>query len=50
MYNVFAHAIENVGFFIIRVTDTKMQRLLGTDLLKEEVFDIKVTRYLTRSH
>ena len=27
-----------------------MQRLLGTDLPKEEAFDIRVTRYLTRSH
>lgn len=49
-YNVFAHAIENESFFIIRATDTKMQRLLGADPPKEEAFDIRVTRYLTRSH
>ena len=49
-YNVFAHAIENGAFFIIRATDTKMQRLLGADLPKEEAFDIRLTRYLTRSH
>ena len=49
-YNVFAHAIENGAFFVIRATDTKMQRLLGADLPKEEEFDIRVTRHLTRSH
>lgn len=49
-YNVFAHAIENGAFFVIRATDTKMQRLLGTDLPKEEAFDIRVRRYLTRNH
>ena len=27
-----------------------MKRLLGGDLPKEETFDIRVTRYLTRSH
>ena len=48
-YNVFAHAIENGSFFVIRATDTKMERLLGEDLPKEETFDIRVTRYLTRS-
>lgn len=49
-YNVFAHAIENDAFFVIRATDTKMKRLLGSDLPKEETFDIRVTRHLTRSH
>lgn len=49
-YNVFAHAIENNAFFVIRATDIKMKRLLGCDLPKEESFDIRVTRYLTRSH
>lgn len=49
-YNVFAHAIENGSFFVIRATDTKMKRLLGSGLPKEEVFDIRVTRHLTRSH
>lgn len=49
-YNVFAHAIENNAFFVIRVTDTKMKRLLGCGLPKEEAFDVRVTRYLTRSH
>ena len=48
-YNVFAHAIENNAFFVIRATDAKMKRLLGADLPKEEIFDIRVTRYLTRS-
>lgn len=49
-YNVFAHAIENNAFFVIRATDIKMKRLLGDDLPKEETFDIRVTRHLTRSH
>lgn len=49
-YNVFAHAIENNAFFVIRATDTKMKRLLGSDLPDEETFDIRVTRRLTRSH
>lgn len=49
-YNVFAHAIENNAFFVIRATDAKMKRLLGADLPKEDTFDVRVTRYLTRSH
>ena len=48
-YNAFAHAIENNAFFVIRATDTKTERLLGSDLPKEEAFDVRVTRYLTRS-
>ena len=48
-YNVFAHAIENRAFFVIRATDEKTKRLLGADLPKEEIFDFRVTRYLTRS-
>lgn len=49
-YNVFAHAIESNAFFVIRATDTKMKRLLDSDLPDEETFDIRVTRRLTRSH
>ncbi|MBD5525907.1 MAG: transposase [Lachnospiraceae bacterium] len=49
-YNVFAHAIENGAFFVIRATDAKMKRLLGGDLPEEEAFDIRVTRHLTKSH
>lgn len=48
-YNVIAHAIENDTFFVIRATDTKMKRFPGSDLPKEEAFDIRVMRYLTRS-
>ncbi len=48
-YNVFAHAIKNNSFFVIRATNTKMERLLGGDLPKEETFDIRVTRHLTGS-
>ena len=47
--NVFAHAIENGAFFVIRATDVKTERLLGSDLPKGEAFDIRVTRHLTRS-
>ena len=49
-YNVFAHAFENNTFFVIRATDVKMRRLLGSDTPKEGAFDIRVTRRLTRSH
>ena len=49
-YNVFAHAIENGSFFVIRAADSKMKRLLGCDLPDEDTFDIKVARYLTKSH
>lgn len=49
-YNVFAHAVENGSFFVIRATDAKMERLLGRDLPEEEAFDVRVTRRLTRSH
>ena len=48
-YNVFAHAIENSAFFVIRATDAKMKRLLGADLPKEDTFDLRVTRHLTMS-
>lgn len=48
-YNVFAHAIENNAFFVVRATDTKMKRLLGCDLPDGETFDVRVTRYLTKS-
>lgn len=48
-YNVFAHAIENDYYFIVRATDLKMKRLLGCDLPSSESFDIRVNRILTRS-
>ena len=38
------------AFFVIRATDVKMRRLLGSDTPKEGAFDIRVTRRLTRSH
>lgn len=34
--NVFAHVIERHGFFLIRATDVKMQRLVGKDLPADE--------------
>lgn len=49
-YNVFSHAIENSSFFVIRAADAKTRQLLGCEFPKEEAFDIRVTRYLTRSH
>lgn len=42
-------SLRNAPFFVIRATDAKLKRLLGDDLPDEEVFDIRVTRYLTRS-
>jgi len=48
--NVFSHAIEHDSFFLIRATDIKMKRLLGTDLPSDqECFDIHINRILTRS-
>lgn len=50
--NVFAHVIERHGFFLIRATDVKMQRLIEEDLpeAQDGCFDIQITRILTRSH
>lgn len=49
-YNVFAHAIENNAFFLIRAKDLNMERLTGytADELPE-ILDTHVTRILTRS-
>ena len=48
--NVFAHAVENHSFFLIRSTDVKMQNLLGVDLPEnQDCFDITIRRILTRS-
>ena len=49
-YNVFAHAIENKSFFLIRAKDKNMMRLTGSsiDELPDDL-DISVTRILTRS-
>ncbi len=50
-FNVFAHAIENHGFFLIRATDIKMMRLLDKDLpVNQDSFDIEIMRILTRTH
>ena len=50
--NVFAHVIERHGFFLIRATDVKMQRLVGKNLpeTQDGCFDIQINRILTRSH
>lgn len=49
-YNVFAHAIENNLLFLIRAKDVNMERLLGRDRPASDIFDIEVTRYLSRTH
>lgn len=47
--NVFAHAIEHGAYFIIRATDIKTQRLLGSDLpTDQDCFDVWINRILTR--
>lgn len=49
-YNVFAHAIENNAFFLIRAKDANMSRLTGMAI--EDLpnnLDINVTRILSRS-
>ena len=50
--NVFALVIERHGFFLIRATDVKMQRLVGKGLpeTQDGCFDIQINRILTRSH
>ena len=49
--NVFAHAIENNAYFLIRATDIKTQRLLGMDLPEsQDCFDVQIDRILTRSN
>lgn len=49
--NVFAHAIEHHSYFLIRTTDIKTQRLLGTDFPKDQdCFDLQINRILTRTN
>lgn len=48
-YNVFAHAIENGGYFLIRAKDVNVKRLLGNDLPDSDSFDLTVDRILTRT-
>lgn len=48
--NVFAHAIENHSYFLIRATDVKMKNLLGKDLPSDsDTFDVSIERILTRT-
>ena len=49
-YNVFAHAIEQNAFFLIRAKDLNMQRLLGKDFPDTDEFDLTVDRILSRSN
>ncbi len=49
-YNVFAHAIEQNAFFLVRAKDINTKRLLGCDLpTQSDSFDIRISRILTRS-
>ena len=48
-FNVFAHAIENNAYFLIRAKDVNMRRLLGHDIPEENCFDVWIDRILTRS-
>lgn len=49
-YNVFAHAIENGSYFLIRAKDKNMERLTGQKISElPENFDSQVERFLTRS-
>ncbi len=48
--NVFAHTIENHGYFLVRATDIKMERLLDKDYPHDlDSFDVKIQRILTRT-
>ncbi|WP_331477726.1 transposase [Mediterraneibacter agrestimuris] len=47
-YNVFAHAIENNAYFLIRVKDQNMKRLTGCEVLPD-LLDNDITRILSRS-
>lgn len=49
-YNVFAHAIEQNAYFLIRAKDLNMKRLLGKDLPDTDEFDLTVNRILSRSN
>lgn len=49
-YNVFAHAIENDAYFLIRAKDLNMKRLVGKDIPETDSFDITLERILTRSN
>lgn len=49
-YNVFAHAIEQNAYFLIRAKDLNMQRLLGKDFPDTDEFDLTIDRILSRSN
>lgn len=48
-YNVFAHAMENQAYFLIRAKDLYISRLLDDDVSGKE-FDISVQRIFCRTH
>jgi len=47
-FNVFAHAIENDTFFLVRARDSKRSLLSTLDLPTDPEFDIVFERWLTR--
>lgn len=47
-YNVFAHAIENQAYFLIRATDAYVSKLLGEDVSNKEI-DVSLQRILCRT-
>ncbi len=47
-YNVFAHAIENQAYFLIRAKDIYVSRLLGEDVSGKE-FDLSLQRIFSRT-
>lgn len=48
-YNVFAHAIENQAYFLIRAKEVYISRLLAEDISNRE-FDISLQRIFCRTH
>lgn len=48
-YNVFAHAMENRAYFLIRAKDVYVSKLLGEDIAGKE-FDLSLQRIFSRTH
>lgn len=48
-YNVFAHAMENQAYFLIRTKDVYVSKLLEEDIAGKE-FDLSLQRIFSRTH
>lgn len=48
-YHVFAHAIEQGSFFLIRAKDINTKRLLGKEEPETDTYDVDVSRILSRT-